>query len=150
MFVDRGRQRTIGASAIARQAQRLKDRTIEGNDKPPKDHYLATASSGWPQQATAHGDQPPLPERNPVHAGASALRTSSSSGWLPTKPWSDAEVAAAKAKCTEALSSIKLNYEPLAPIKQGLCEAPAPILLKSLGSDTKVEIDPPPQSLARW
>ncbi|MGA7084769.1 MAG: extensin family protein, partial [Pseudolabrys sp.] len=95
------------------------------------------------QQATAHDDQPPLPERNPVHAGASALKTPPPPGEVPTIPWSDAEVAAAKAKCTEALSSIKLNYEPLAPIKQGLCGAPAPILLKSLGSDTKVEIDPP-------
>ena len=73
----------------------------------------------------------------------SAPKTPPAPGELPTIPWSDAEVAAAKAKCTEALSSIKLNYEPLAPIKQGLCGAPAPILLKSLGSDTKVEIDPP-------
>src|SRR4029077_6564163 len=95
------------------------------------------------QQATAHDDQPPLPERNPVHAGAAVPKTPPAPGELPTIQWSDAEVAAAKAKCTEALSSIKLNYEPLAPIKQGLCGAPAPILLKSLGSDTKVEIDPP-------
>ena len=95
------------------------------------------------QQATAHDDQPPLPERNPVHAGASALKTPPAPGEVPTIPWSDAEVAAAKAKCTEALSSIKLNYEPLAPIKQGLCGAPAPILLKTLGGDPRVEFDPP-------
>ena len=95
------------------------------------------------QQATAHDDQPPLPERNPVHAGASALKTPPPPGEVPTIPWSDAEVAAAKAKCTEALSSIKVNYEPLAPIKQGLCGAPAPILLKTLGGDPKVELDPP-------
>ena len=95
------------------------------------------------QQATAHDDQPPLPERNPVHAGASALKTPPPPGEVPTVPWSDAEVAAAKAKCTEALSSIKLNYEPLAPIKQGLCGAPAPILLKTLGGDPRVELDPP-------
>jgi glucose/arabinose dehydrogenase len=95
------------------------------------------------QQATAHDDQPPLPERNPVHPGASALKTPPPPGEVPTIPWSDAEVAAAKAKCTEALSSIKLNYEPLAPIKQGLCGAPAPILLKTLGGDPRVEFDPP-------
>ena len=95
------------------------------------------------QQATARDDQPPLPERNPVHAGASALKTPPPPGEVPTVPWSDAEVAAAKAKCTEALSSIKVNYEPLAPIKQGLCGAPAPILLKTLGGDPRVEFDPP-------
>jgi glucose/arabinose dehydrogenase len=95
------------------------------------------------QQATAPDDQPPLPERNPVHPGASALKTPPPPGEVPTIPWSDAEVAAAKAKCTEALSSIKLNYEPLAPIKQGLCGAPAPILLTTLGGDPRVELDPP-------
>jgi glucose/arabinose dehydrogenase len=95
------------------------------------------------QQAMAHDDQPPLPERNPVRAGASALKTPPPPGEAPTIPWSDAEIAAAKAKCTEALSSIKLDYKLLPPIKEGLCGAPAPILLKSLGSDTKVEIDPP-------
>src|SRR6478672_3982181 len=95
------------------------------------------------QEATTHGDQPPLPERNPVPAGAAAPKTPPAPGELPTIPWSDAEVAAAKAKCTEALSSIKLNYEPLAPIKQGLCGAPAPILLKTLGGDPRVELDPP-------
>src|SRR6476659_6884748 len=96
-----------------------------------------------PTAAATQTDAPPLPERNPGRAGASALKTPPPPGEVPTVPWSDAEVAAAKAKCTEALSSIKLSYEPLAPIKQGLCGAPAPILLKSLGSDTKVEIDPP-------
>ena len=98
---------------------------------------------GVAQQATAHDDQPPLPERNPMRAGASALKTPPPPGEVPTIPWSDAEVAEAKAKCTEALSSIKLNYEPLATIKQGLCGAPAPILLKTLGGDPRVEFDPP-------
>jgi len=106
------------------------------------------ATEGRPPRKGKHGvaqhdDQPPLPERNPVHAGASALKTPPLPGEVPTIPWTDAEVAAAKAKCAEALSSVKLNYEPLAPIKQGLCGAPAPILVKSLGSDPKVELDPP-------
>ena len=78
-----------------------------------------------------------------MHAGASALKTPPPPGEVPTIPWSDAEIAAAKAKCTEALSSIKVNYEPLAPIKQGLCDAPAPILLKTLGGDPRVQFDPP-------
>ena len=84
-----------------------------------------------------------MPQRNPVRAGTSALKTPPPPGELPTIPWNDAEIVTAKAKCAEKLSSIKLNYEQLAPIKQGLCGAPAPILLKSLGSDPKVELDPP-------
>jgi hypothetical protein len=58
-------------------------------------------------------------------------------------PWTDTEIAAAKDQCNETLSSITLDYEPLPPVKEGLCGAPAPVLLKSLGSDPKVAIDPP-------
>ena len=43
----------------------------------------------------------------------------------------------------ETLSGIGLDFEPLPPIKQGLCGTPAPILLRSLGRDAEVEIDPP-------
>jgi len=96
-----------------------------------------------PTAAATQTDAPPLPERNPGRTGASARQTPPPPGEVATLPWSDAEIAAAKAKCTEALSSIKLDYKLLPPIKEGLCGAPAPILLKSLGSDTKVEIDPP-------
>jgi hypothetical protein len=63
-------------------------------------------------------------------------------GELPTVPWTTDEVAAAKAACETALKGLTLEYEPLEPIKQGLCGAPAPILLKSIGSDPKVTIDP--------
>jgi hypothetical protein len=31
---------------------------------------------------------------------------------MVTLPWSETELAAAKARCTEMLSSIPLNYEP--------------------------------------
>jgi hypothetical protein len=69
---------------------------------------------GVAQQAMTHDDQPPLPERNPVRVSNSALKTPPPPGELPTIPWTDAEIAAAKAKCAEAFSSIKLSYEPLA------------------------------------
>ena len=100
-------------------------------------------SSNDKVRLSTHDDQTALPERNPVHTGAAAPKTPAAPGELPTVQWSDAEVAVAKAQCTEALSSIKLNYEPLAPIKQGLCGAPAPILLKTLGGDPTVALDPP-------
>ena len=78
-------------------------------------------------------------------------------GELPTVPWTDDEVATAKAACESALKGVALEYEQLEPIKQGLCGAPAPILLKSIGSDPKVTIDPAAtvtcsvaHSLASW
>ena len=59
-----------------------------------------------------------------------------------TRSWTAAEIAAAKAKCDELLATITLEYEPQPPIKEGLCGAPAPILVKSIGSDPKVAIVP--------
>lgn len=93
-----------------------------------------------PLPAQAKTDTPPLPERSPKRAAPQKpLRPSE----VPTDPWSDAEVAAAKAKCTETLSGIRLDFEPLPAFKQRLCGTAAPILLRSIGSDTRVEIDPP-------
>ena len=63
-------------------------------------------------------------------------------GELPTVAWTTDEVAAAKAACETALKGVALEYEELEPIKQGLCGAPAPILVKSIGSDPKVTIVP--------
>jgi hypothetical protein len=94
-----------------------------------------------PIPAQAKTDPPPLPERSPKRAAQPPKRLQPSE--VPTDPWSDAEVAAAKAKCTETLSGVRLDFEPLPPFKQGQCGTAAPILLRSVGSDTKVEIDPP-------
>ena len=41
------------------------------------------------------------------------------------------------------LAGLALDYEPLPPLKEGKCGAPAPIMLKGLGSDPMVKIDPP-------
>jgi lipoprotein-anchoring transpeptidase ErfK/SrfK len=102
-------------------------------------------------------DTPPLPEQNPARAHRQARQTLPPPEEVPTQPWTDAEIIAAKAKCTEALSTLKLDYEPLPPIKEGLCGAPAPILLKSLGGDIRVKINPPAtvdctlaRALNRW
>ena len=62
---------------------------------------------------------------------------------MATIPWTETEIAGARVECSEALSSLTLNYEPLPPIKEGLCGAPSPILLKSVGSSPAVAIDPP-------
>jgi hypothetical protein len=87
---------------------------------------------------------PPLPERNPARVpGAEVVAKPPLPGDVPTVPWTEAEVAAAKAKCTELLAATPLDYQPLDPIKEGLCGAPAPILVKSIGKDPAVAIDPP-------
>ena len=56
-----------------------------------------------------------------------------------TVTWSDDAITAAKLECAKALLGMTLEYEQLPPLKEGLCGAPAPILVKSIGG---VAIDP--------
>jgi hypothetical protein len=87
-------------------------------------------------------EETPLPERNPARDGLTK-QAPLAPGEMATIPWTEAEIAEAKTKCSEALFSLRLNYEPLPPIKEGLCGAPAPILLKALGQEPEVALDPP-------
>src|SRR5215831_6348261 len=93
--------------------------------------------------AKAGGAGVPLPERNPLRPHGAAARAPVLPGDQPTVPWTDQEIADARAECTKALSGLAIEYEPLQPIKHGICGAPAPILVRSIGSDPKIEIDPP-------
>ena len=86
---------------------------------------------------------PPLPKRNPERAGAPVPAKPLTPSEVQTEPWTEAEVTAAKATCSKLLASETLDYDLLPPLKEGLCGAPAPILLRSIGSDPKVVIDPP-------
>jgi hypothetical protein len=91
------------------------------------------------------GDAPSAPDRNPFRAKTPATAQQPAAkpvlpGDQPTLAWSDAQVAAAKLDCAKVLSSITLDYETLPPLKEGICGAPAPILVKSIGG---VAIDPP-------
>jgi hypothetical protein len=98
-------------------------------------------------------DVPPLPDRNPMRqlalapnparAEAPAIEQPVLPGDAPTVPWSDAQVERAKADCAKLLTGLALEYEPLPPLKEGICGAPAPIRVKSIGSDPKVAIVPP-------
>ena len=108
---------------------------------------LCTSLVPWGVQAQSDVAQsnpsPPLPDRNPVRIGAPVPVKPLLPSEVLTEPWTEAEVTAAKAMCSELLASVTADYQPLPPIKEGLCGAPAPILLHSIGKDPKVVIDPP-------
>ena len=86
-------------------------------------------------------DLPPLPERNPLRAPVEAKPVLP--GDQPTEAWTEAEIGAATAKCKELLTGDPLDYELLPPLKEGLCGTPAPVLLRAIGHDPKVAIEPP-------
>lgn len=89
-----------------------------------------------PFMALAATDTMPLPERNPQRAPPTAP------GEGATIPWGADKVAEARAECNTLLADIDIEYEMLPPIKRGICGAPAPILVKSIGKDPKVTISP--------
>lgn len=86
---------------------------------------------------------PPLPERNPVRLGMVLPPKPVPPGEEPTVAWTEAEVSTAKAACKELLKEETIDYDELPPIKEGICGAPAPILVRSISHDPKVVIDPP-------
>jgi len=56
--------------------------------------------------------------------------------------WAPAEVTRAREQCMHLLSSVAADFEILEPVKKGSCGLPAPVRLKSVGSDPVV-FDPP-------
>jgi hypothetical protein len=101
--------------------------------------FLVTcAVYGW-----AGGGGVPLPERNPHRAHGVEAKKPVLPGDQPTVPWTDKEIADSQGACAKALAGVAIDYQPLPPIKHGICGAPAPILVKSIGSDPKVAMDPP-------
>lgn len=110
--------------------------------------------------AEVHAAEPPLPERKPAPQSKSAEKDAPASkddsakqaqdqkaplvpSERPSLAWSQIEIDAAKKECTTLLAKMAIEYEPLDPISEGECGAPAPILVKSIGSDPAVEISPP-------
>jgi hypothetical protein len=96
-----------------------------------------------PILAEAKSKKPAVPERNHKRQGAISKPKRLHPSEAQSSSWTDVEVATAKAQCTALLSGIRLDFEPLPPIQQGQCGTPAPILLRSLGVDHKVKLDPP-------
>jgi hypothetical protein len=93
---------------------------------------------------------PPLPEPNPARerrptetAVPVPEEKPNLPGDQPTVAWTDPKVVAAREACAKMLSGVTLDYEQLDPIKKGICGAPAPILVKSIGKDPAVVISPP-------
>jgi hypothetical protein len=96
-----------------------------------------------PVRVQAQSEIPPLPDRNPLRPGALVEAAPLKPGEYPSVPWTEAEVKTATEECKTLLGAVTIDYQPLPPIKDGLCGAPAPILINSVGKDPKVEIKPP-------
>jgi hypothetical protein len=63
--------------------------------------------------------------------------------------WTDAEVWRAREECMHVLQAISADVEFLPPVKKDQCGAPAPVLLKGLGSNPTLVFDPPVETNCR-
>ena len=105
--------------------------------EPPKparatSHKVSSISLAEPEKTPL----PPLLEPKPPEAAQAE----------PPKPdvWSDAQVIVALRECVRLLAPIAADEEVSEPLKHEQCGAPAPVLLRRIGSGAnKVEISPP-------
>jgi hypothetical protein len=92
----------------------------------------------------------------PADAKSGAKSEAKSDGKSDTKPdaaktepppdvWSDGEIIAALRDCLRKLAPLGADIEIAEPVKHERCGAPAPVLLKRMGTSAgKVEFQPPP------
>lgn len=98
---------------------------------------IMATQQGKSQEHSAPGEIE-IPERKP------AKLTKTTKTAVKEDVWSAEQIAKAKATCTKLFASRKLTFEPLKPIKKGVCGDPAPVKLTAVGAGTtQVKIIPP-------
>lgn len=83
----------------------------------------------------------PAPPQTPVEASTAEPVVAA----LPPDEWPEADVIQAKEQCMHLLSGTAAEFDYLPPVRKGPCGLPAPVRLKSIGSEPKVVFDPPVQ-----
>jgi hypothetical protein len=128
----------LAAPAYAQEeAPPLPDRNPGRSDTPAPDRKPIPAEAA----------EAPAPERKPTASEMAEVPAPETKpnlpGDQPTLPWQSPKVNAALAACAKMLEGVAIDYEQLPAIRHGLCGAPAPILVKSIGADPAVAIEPP-------
>ena len=104
-----------------------------GNDNDVGQAHVESAAKPEPSPAEGAA-QPVKPDAPPAPVPPSAQ---------PAPPWTETEIAKARTQCNRLLNKVTLVADVLEPTREGVCGAPAPRLVKSLGV-SKVRIDPSP------
>lgn len=87
--------------------------------------------------AGAQASKTPIPPADPKSEAAKVEP--------PPDVWSDAEIIAALRDCLKRLAPLGAEVDIAPPVKHEQCGAPAPVLLKRIGSGpNRVEFQPPP------
>jgi hypothetical protein len=97
----------------------------------PRQHVHAAPSASAPASVASTNSQDV------------AAATEESAAPQVKEEWSQEEITHGKEQCTNVLAATAAEVEMLEPVKKGECGLPAPVLLKSLGSEPKIVFDPP-------
>jgi len=134
----------------------------------PERNPMREAEMPLPERNPVREAELPLPERNPLRVApeASAEAKRDKRGTWPKllpgtpeilKAWSEEEISAERARCTELLKDVDAETEPADPVRDGGCGSPGPVKLISIGKAMKVSVSPPATmtcdlaaALAQW
>ncbi len=82
-------------------------------------------------------------------SGQSKARPHKVTAGARTETWTEAEIARAREECMHVLKSTSAEVDFLDPIRSSTCGLPAPVRLKSLGSNSRIVFDPPVETNCR-
>ncbi|MFT3730979.1 MAG: extensin family protein [Hyphomicrobium sp.] len=108
----------------------------KSDDAPPP---ARTADSAGPNLPASNNSGPTVPALPPTQNDASGKPVPPDKQTAPD--WTSAEIADAKQQCEKLLGKVTVETEELPPVREGICGAPAPRLLKSVG-ESKIKIEP--------
>jgi hypothetical protein len=126
--------KTVPAAILQMVARRSRDRRQAQRES--ESGALGKAGTGADKQETP--------------AGAQAKSTDAKAAGPEAEPpepdgWSDTEIIAALRDCLRRLAPLGAEIEIAEPVRQERCGAPAPVVLKRIGSGAaRVEFQPPP------
>ena len=133
-------------SRVATLAPDLTKPTVSGGASPaarPAIRVAAVRPSATPtakSDATVTG--PPAPAAPPATAPAETSMPAPVEPPAPLTKWSEAETAAALRECLTLLAPIAAGLDVSEPMRAGDCGSPAPVLLRSVGAASRIEMKP--------
>jgi hypothetical protein len=127
------------------------DDSKDSNDKDSKEDDANAAKEPAGHEADVHIEETDTPaDRNKASRSAPPAPTAvvpveSTKPVDPKAPptaWTDADVMTALKECLRLLSPVEVEAEANPAMRKGDCGTPAPILLKSIGSNPKIVLQP--------
>jgi hypothetical protein len=140
----KGDEATI-LQVVARRARSRQQAEREGESGALGKAGADVAAGSTPAATSGPADAKPADPKAPdAKAGSAEAKPAAKAETPEPDQWSDAEIIAALRDCLRRLAPLGAEIEIAPPIRQERCGAPAPVVLKRIGTGaSKVEFQPP-------